>query len=126
VDFGVEGDRYRYRDVLSGLFAAWFADRTAEQVTAALSGTTVLFERYRTFAEVVEDPKVTDNPLFSRLHQPGVGEYLAAGLPAAFDGIHPTSQAAPALGQDTADILSEKLGLSAADIARFAESKTIA
>jgi 2-methylfumaryl-CoA isomerase len=126
VDFGVEGERYRYRDVLSGLFAAWFADRTAEQVTAALSRTTVLFERYRTFAEVVEDPKVTDNPLFSRLHQPGVGEYLAAGLPTAFDGVHPTSEAAPALGQDTADILTENLGLTAAHIARLADTKTIA
>jgi 2-methylfumaryl-CoA isomerase len=126
VDFNVEGDRYRYRDVLSGLFAAWFADQTAEQVTAALSRTTVLFERYRTFAEVVQDPKVTDNPLFSRLNQPGVGDYLAAGLPAAFDGVHPASAAAPALGQDTADVLTENLGLTAADIARLTDTKTIA
>ena len=36
VDFGSEGDRYRYRDVLSGLFATWFADHTAEEITAAL------------------------------------------------------------------------------------------
>jgi 2-methylfumaryl-CoA isomerase len=126
VDFNVEGDRYRYRDVLSGLFAAWFADHTAEQVTAALSRTTVLFERYRTFGEVVQDPKVTDNPLFSRLNQPGVGDYLAAGLPAAFDGVHPASAAAPALGQDTADVLTENLGLTAADIARLTDAKTIA
>ena len=126
VDFNDEGDRYRYRDVLSGLFAAWFADHAAEQVTAALSRTTVLFERYRTFAEVVQDPKVTDNPLFSRLNQPGVGDYLAAGLPAAFDGVHPASAAAPALGQDTADVLTENLGLTAADIARLTDTKTIA
>jgi 2-methylfumaryl-CoA isomerase len=126
VDFNVEGDRYRYRDVLSGLFAAWFADHTAEQVTAALSRTTVLFERYRTFAEVVQDPKVTGNPLFSRLNQPGVGDYLAAGLPAAFDGVHPASAAAPALGRDTADVLTENLGLTAADIARLTDTKTIA
>jgi 2-methylfumaryl-CoA isomerase len=126
VDFNVEGDRYRYRDVLSGLFAAWFADHTAEQVTAALSRTSVLFERYRTFAEVVQDPKVTDNPLFSRLNQPGVGDYLAAGLPAAFDGVHPASAAAPALGQDTADVLTENLGLTAADIARLTDTRTIA
>ncbi|HEV7582453.1 MAG TPA: CoA transferase [Mycobacterium sp.] len=126
VDFNVEGDRYRYRDVLSGLFAAWFADHTAEQVTAALSRTSVLFERYRTFAEVVQDPKVTDNPLFSRLNQPGVGDYLAAGLPAAFDGAHPASAAAPALGQDTADVLTENLGLTAADIARLTDTRTIA
>lgn len=126
VDFNVEGDRYRYRDVLSGLFAAWFADHTAEQVTAALSRTTVLFERYRTFAEVVQDPKVTDNALFSRLSQPGVGDYLAAGLPAAFDGVHPASAAAPVLGQDTAAVLTENLGLTAADIARLTDTKTIA
>ncbi|BAX93747.1 CoA transferase [Mycobacterium shigaense] len=126
VDFETEGDRYRYRDVVSGLFGTWFAEHTAEEITAALSGTTVLFERYRTFAEVVEDPKVTENPLFSRLHQPGVGDYLAAGLPAAFDGVHAASDAAPALGQDTADILTEKLGLTAADIARLADARTIA
>lgn len=126
VDFTVEGDRYRYRDVLSGLFAAWFAEHTAEQVTAALARTSVLFERYRTFAEAAEDPKVTDNPLFSVLDQPGVGEYLATGLPAAFDGVHAYSRPAPALGQDTAAVLTENLGLTAAEIARLAAANTIA
>jgi 2-methylfumaryl-CoA isomerase len=109
VDFGSEGDRYRYRDALSGLFATWFADRTAEEITAALSKTTVLFERYRTFAEVAAGPKVTANPLFSRLHQPGVGEYFAPGMPAAFDGAHPGTARAPTLGQDTADVLDRLL-----------------
>jgi len=126
VDFGAEGDRYKYRDVLSGLFATWFADHPAQKITAALSDTTVLFERYSTFAEVAADPKVTDNPLFSRLHQPGVGDYLAPGLPAAFDGTHPASAAAPAVGQDTADVLAQRLGLTAADIERLTTAKTIA
>jgi 2-methylfumaryl-CoA isomerase len=126
VNFNAEGDRYRYRDVLSGLFAPWFGDHTAEEITAALSGTTVLFERYRTFAEVVEDPKVTANPLFSTLHQPGIGDYLAPAMPTAFDGVHPASAPAPALGQDTADVLTESLGLTAADIERLTSAKTIA
>jgi 2-methylfumaryl-CoA isomerase len=126
VDFNAEGDRYRYRDVLSGLFATWFADHTAFEIAAALSDTTVLFERYRTFAEVVEEPKVTANPLFSRLYQPGVGDYLAPALPTAFDGVHPTSGPAPALGQDTADVLVEGLGLTPADIERLTSAKTIA
>ena len=125
-DFASEGDRYRYRDVLSGLFATWFADHTAKQITAALSDTTVLFERYRTFAEVAEDPKVTANPLFSRLHQPGVGDYFAPGMPASFDGTHPASAPAPALGQDTADLLAQYLGLTNADIERLTSAKTIA
>lgn len=125
-DFSAEGDRYRYRDVLSGLFATWFADQTAAQITEALSATTVLFERYRTFAEVADDEKVTANPLFTRLHQDGLGDYLAPGLPAAFDGRHPASKPAPALGHDTADVLTERLGLSAAEVERLTRAKTIA
>jgi 2-methylfumaryl-CoA isomerase len=125
VDFASEGDRYRYRDVLSGLFAIWFADHTAEQITTVLSDTTVLFERYRTFAEVAEDRKVTANPLFSRLHQPGVGDYFAPGMPASFDGTHPASAPAPDLGQDTADLLAQYLGLTTADIERLTTAKTI-
>jgi 2-methylfumaryl-CoA isomerase len=125
VDFGSEGDRYRYRDALSGLFATWFADHNAEQITAALSKTTVLFERYRNFAEVAAAPKVTANPLFSRLYQPGVGDYFAPGMPAAFDGTHPSCGPAPALGQDTADLLTECLGLTIADIARLKSANTI-
>jgi 2-methylfumaryl-CoA isomerase len=126
VDFETEGDRYRYRDVLSGLFATWFAEHTAEQITAALSDTTVLFEQYRTFAQAAADPKVTANPLFSRLHQPGVGDYLAPGLPAAFDGNFPASAPAPALGHDTADVLGQYLGLTPTDIERLTSAKTIA
>lgn len=125
VDFGSEGDRYRYRDVLSGLFGIWFADHTAEEIGAALAGTTVLHERYRTFAEVAAGPKVIANPLFSRLHQPGVGDYLAPAMPTAFDGVHPASAAAPMLGADTADVLAEYLGLTADDIARLVTAKTI-
>lgn len=126
VDFGSEGDRYRYRDVLSGLFATWFADHDAEQISAALAATTVLHERYRTFAEVAAGPKVTANPLFSRMHQPGVGDYLVPAMPAAFDGVHPASAPAPALGADTTGVLAEYLGLTADDIARLADAKTIA
>jgi 2-methylfumaryl-CoA isomerase len=126
VDFASEGDRYRYRDVLSGLFATWFGEHKAEEIIAALSGTTVLFERYRTFAEAAEDPKVTANPLFSRLHQPGVGDYFAPGMPVSFDGTHPGSSPAPALGQDTADLLAQYLGLTTADIERLTSAKTIA
>jgi 2-methylfumaryl-CoA isomerase len=125
-DFNDEGDRFRYRDVLSGLFATWFADHTAEEITKALSGTTVLFERYRTFAQAAADEKVTANPLFSLIHQDGLGDYLAPGMPAAFDGNHPTSEPAPTLGGDTADVLARRLGLSADDVARLTDARTIA
>jgi 2-methylfumaryl-CoA isomerase len=125
-DFSDEGERYRYRDVLSGLFAKWFADHTGEEITEALSATSVLFERYRSFAEVAEDERVTKNPLFSRLHQNGLGDYLAPGMPTVFDGCHFAGEPAPRLGGDTADVLTARLGLSAADVTRLTTAKTIA
>jgi 2-methylfumaryl-CoA isomerase len=125
-DFTAEGDRYRYRGVLTGLFATWFAESSAAEITEALAATTVLFERYRTFAEVACDEKVVGNPMFTRMHQPGIGEYFAPAMPASIDGSHPASTAAPTLGQDTADLLVERLGLSPAEISRLADAGTIA
>jgi 2-methylfumaryl-CoA isomerase len=125
-DFSSEGDRYRHRDVLSGLFATWFAERSATEINQALSATTVLFEQYRTFAEVAGDDRVARNPLFTRMHQPGVGDYFAPGMPASFDGSHPASAPAPTLGQDTADLLAGCLGLSSAEITRLEDAGTIA
>jgi len=125
-DFADEGVRYRYRGVLTGLFATWFADHTADEVTHALSATSVLFERYRTFAETAVDERVTANPLFSRLHQDGVGDYLAPGLPTVFDGSHFAAEPAPRLGGDTVDVLTTALGLSPADVSRLTDAKTIA
>ncbi|MGC2654883.1 MAG: CoA transferase [Mycobacterium sp.] len=125
-DFTTEGDRYRHRAVLTGLFAGWFAEHTADEIADALSATTVLFERYRTFAETAEDARVTANPLFARLRQDGVGEYLAPGLPTKFDGTYPAGAPAPGLGQDTRDVLAEYLDLSPAELTRLTEANTIA
>jgi 2-methylfumaryl-CoA isomerase len=124
-DFNDEGQRYEHRAVLSGLFAPWFKRHTAEQVTAALSESSVLWDRYLDFAEVAEDPRVTANPLFTRLTQPRIGSYLAPGLPMSVDGAHVTAQPAPALGDDTAAVLTE-VGFTADEIAGLVESGTVA
>ncbi|KUI32209.1 mesaconyl-CoA isomerase [Mycobacterium sp. IS-1742] len=125
-DFTDEGDRYRHRDALTGLFTVWFSAHTADEVASALSGTSVLWERYRSFAEVAGDARVTANPLFTELDQPRVGRYLAPGLPVSFDGTYPPAVAAPALGDDTAAVLSEWLGISADEVSRLTESGSVA
>ena len=125
-DFTDEGERYRHRDALTGLFGEWFSAHTADEITAALSASSVLWDRYRTFAEAVTDDRVTSNPMFTALDQPRIGEYLAPGLPMSIGGFYPPAVAAPALGDDTAAVLAEWLGLSADDIDRLAESGTVA
>ncbi|GAY13883.1 CoA transferase [Mycobacterium sp. shizuoka-1] len=123
-DFADEGQRYQHRAVLTGLFAPWFAGHTADEVSAALSQTSVLWDRYLDFAEVAADARVTKNPLFTLLTQPRIGSYLAPGLPMSVDGEHIAAQPAPALGDDTAAVLAE-LGLSAQEIALLVESGTV-
>lgn len=125
-DFTDEGQRYEHREVLSGLFAPWFRNHTADDITAALSGTSILWNRYQTFAEAAESPRVTANPLFAPLEQPRVGSHLAPGLPMSVDGTHTAPRPAPALGDDTAAVLSERLGMSAGEIVGLVESGTVA
>ncbi|HKP40363.1 CoA transferase [Mycobacterium sp.] len=125
-DFTDEGDRYRHRDALTGLFAEWFSSHTAEDVTAALSSTSVLWDRYRTFADVVAEDRLSGNPMFSTLNQPRIGSYLAPGLPMSIDGTYPPAVAAPAVGDDTASVLTEWLGLRADEVGRLTESGTVA
>ena len=110
VDFTDEGQRYRHREALNGLFSDWFRDHTAGEVTAALSASSVLWERYQSFAEVAASPRVTANPVFSWLDQPRIGGHLAPGLPMSVDGAHTAPAPAPALGEHTEAVLSEWLG----------------
>lgn len=125
VDFADEGQRYEHRDALFGLFNEWFSQRTAAEITDALSATSVLWDRYRTFAEAARSDRVTANPMFTALDQPRIGEYLAPGLPMSIGGVYPAAAAAPALGDDTEAVLREWLGLSDDEIARLTGAGTV-
>ena len=109
-DFADEGQRYRHRELLGGLFAPWFADHTAEQIDAALARRSVLWSRYQSFTEVAESLRVQRNPLFSVIDQPGIGSFRAPGLPMSIDGMHIPASAAPTLGQDNAAVPADWLG----------------
>lgn len=125
-DFSDEGERYRHRGALSALFGEWFAARSGDEIAAALSKTSVLWERYRTFAETATDARVTANPMFTELDQPRVGRHLAPGLPVSIDGHYPAAVPAPALGDDTAAVLGEWLSLSDKEIDGLIEAGTVA
>lgn len=125
-DFADEGERYRHREALTGVFTEWFSAHTGEEIAAALKETSVLWDRYRSFAEVVTDERVTTNPMFTALSQPRIGEYLAPGLPMSIDGSYPPAAPAPALGDDTVAVLGDWLGLTPEEISTLTESGTVA
>lgn len=129
VDLGKEGERFDARESISGVLRPWFRHRTLEEISETFSGTRVCWGPYQTFRQMVEsDPRCsTKNPLFSRIEQPGIGNYLVPGSPLQFSGeprLAPTR--APRLGEHTDEVLSEVLGLSDGQIGTLREHKVIA
>jgi 2-methylfumaryl-CoA isomerase len=106
-DFTRDSDRYAHREVIAALLAPWFAEHTTTEVTEALATTSVLWERYRTFAELAGDPETLANPLVGVIDQPGIGQILATGTPLGQPGIPRTPVPAPLLGADSQDALRE-------------------
>jgi 2-methylfumaryl-CoA isomerase len=102
-DFTQEADRYTYREALAALLGRWFGEHTIEEVTAALAGTAVLWDRYQTFTDLAAG--LHANPLMTAIDQPGAGRHLAPGSPLSVDGRTAPAVPAPVLGQDTDEVL---------------------
>lgn len=114
-DFGTDADRWRCRGAISSLLEAWFAARTFAEVRSLFDANRVLWGPYQTLRELVaNDPACSEaNPLFARVHHPGVGSYLTPGSPLRFAGIGlPDVSPSPTPGADTRAVLAQWLGLS--------------
>jgi 2-methylfumaryl-CoA isomerase len=125
VDLDGEAGRFEAREAIAGLVAPWCADRTLAEIETIFAGSGVLWGPFQDFAGLVNnDPRCSPaNPLFAEIEQPGIGRYLAPGLPLDFGAAprEPT-RPAPLLGADTDRVLSEVLGLGAAEIGRLHDS----
>ena len=60
--------------------------------------------------------------MFAAVHQPGVGEVLAPGIPLDFSALpRQPAQAAPQLGEDTEQVLAELIGIDQTGYGRLIE-----
>ena len=118
-DFSVEATRFEYREVLAGLIGQWFAGHTCDEVTEALARATFPWAPYLTFGDVIERLRTpaSANPNVSVVDQPGIGAHLVPGSPLITFGRPDPALPAPILGQDTSDVLRDRLGLTADQIA---------
>jgi len=122
VDLDSEAGRFAARDAIAALVAPWCAARSLAEIAAVFAGSGVLWGPFQDFATLVKhDSRCSAaNPLFAEIDQPGIGRYLAPGLPIDFAAAprEPTGPA-PRLGEHTDLVLSEVLGLSAREIGRL-------
>lgn len=128
-DVRTEGGRFEAREAIAALLAPWVAARTLDEVTQAFATHRVTWGPYRTVRQALaEDPDCSaGNPLFAEVDEPGVGRYLASGMPLAF-GASPRFVPAPAprLGEHTDEILLGVLGLGEAEVGRLHDRGIVA
>jgi 2-methylfumaryl-CoA isomerase len=103
-DFCDDADRYTYREALAALLGRWFAEHTVGEVTAALGGTSVLWDRYQTFTDLAAG--LPGHPLMTAIDQPGAGRHFAPGSPLSVDGRNAPAVPAPELGAHTEQVLA--------------------
>ncbi|MES3032437.1 MAG: CoA transferase [Gemmatimonadota bacterium] len=129
LDLRDEGDRFRAREEIASLLEPWFAARTMGEVRAALDAARVTWAPYRTVRQALaEDLDLSvANPMFAMLHQPAVGDTLAAASPLDFSRVARVPVApAPTLGAHTDEILLGVLGLSEGDVGRLHDDGIVA
>lgn len=121
VDLSREGERFKAREALAALIGPWIAARPFNEVAQAFDQHGVCWSRYQTITEFANDPECSPaNPMFRTVQQPGVGELLAAGIPLDFGAVpRVPAQAAPRLGEHTEEVLSQLLGVDAAQFGRL-------
>jgi len=115
VDFAKDGDRFTHRRVLNDLIRPWFQARNGDEAIAALESAGVLWGRYRTVTELVNQPDslLHTSGLLHNVEQPGIGTYSVPGPVLEFSGWTPGEpKPAPMLGENTDEVLGSILGLA--------------
>ena len=128
LDLGAEGNRFVARAEIAAIVGPWIAARSFTEVAQAFDARAVCWSRYQTVGQLVEgDASCSEsNPMFRALDQPGVGVVLAAGTPLDFSAVpRRTVKPAPGLGQHTAEVLSELLGIDSAAYGRLHDQRIV-
>lgn len=123
VDFAAdEGHRFTHRARLCDLVATAIAPLPSESLRTALDKAGVCWEPYQTLREgIAQDPRlIRENPMFADVEHPGGDTYATPGAMARVMGPAISRPGrAPRLGEHSAEVLSDLLGLSGAALGRL-------
>lgn len=105
----------------------WASTRSLSEVVCALQSARIPSAPVRTIADIADDPHIAGaRNMFPQYDQPGAGKVSVINTPIRFHRTEETPlQAAPALGENTDEVLHSLLGLCDADIAQLAQSGVV-
>lgn len=124
-----EGLRFQHRELLTPLVEAAVARRSLENLGTAFDALGVCWGPYQTLkTALTDDPRlVSGNPVFSPVAHPSGQTYPTPGAAATFmQSERENATRAPILGEHTAQVLTELLGLSDGQIGQLYDSGRVA
>ncbi len=124
---GVRG-RLERSDEVNGLVGAWVAERTVEEVVAALGpeGAGVPCSPVYDVDQLVSHPQLLAREMVRRLPHGKLGEVVAPGVVVKLsDTPGAIRRLGPEIGEHNAEVYGELLGLDAADLARLRVAEVI-
>jgi crotonobetainyl-CoA:carnitine CoA-transferase CaiB-like acyl-CoA transferase len=124
---GVRG-RLERSDEVNGLVAAWVAERTVEEVVAALGheGAGVPCSPVYGVDQLVSHPQLLAREMVRRLPHGKLGEVVAPGVVVKLSDTPGTvRRLGPEIGEHNAEVYGQLLGLDAADLARLRAAEVI-
>lgn len=129
LDLSKEGNRYLARREIAQAVGNWTARHNFVEVASTFEKHGVCWGKYQTVSEMVQSDSVCSeaNPLFTTVHQPGVGPLLLPGIPLRFSGaVKPATLPAPLLGADTEEVLVGVVGISTREFGRLHDKGVVA
>ena len=110
-------DRVKNRDLIDNLIQDKFAARTRAEWIEALDRIGIPSGPINNVAEALSSPQTLARDMVTEIDHPLVGMIRMLGLPIRFDGTPSSIRShPPALGEHTAAILEELLGMSGEEI----------
>jgi len=116
---GVTG-RVERSDEINGIVGAWVAERTVEEVMRALGpdGAGVPCSPVYTVDQLLEHPQLLARDMIGRVSHPTLGEVVVPGVVVKMsDTPGSIRRLGPEIGEHTADVYRELLGLSDEELA---------
>jgi crotonobetainyl-CoA:carnitine CoA-transferase CaiB-like acyl-CoA transferase len=111
---------------LDAIIADWTRERDKYSAQAALLAAGVPAGALQTNIETLSDPQLLARGFWQELQREFVGRHPHGGSGVLVDGVAPPLiRPAPTLGQHTAEVLGELLGLSAAELAALEAQQVI-